>query len=617
MNKKQSHGLLWKCLTASLAVHAALLAYVYYDPMLLQGPFSSLFGMTQAKPVLLELDTAEEDQAWKNHVLQEVFEPFLVLSSHFQAPYDLVELPQGIALAPSEEETPSAFPAQEEECLAFEPPESEFIELEEIAIQAPEESEYAELFTAAADASFKPQTPQIDTPSLLTPLSHIDIPLPGQGEEETLLSASLYAVAPEPQGVLQLFFYDTPTSLTNSAPLASTALPPDLTIESPRAAPFISVAQAPASTKQTIQVASRIHSLDHYALSDMATATTQWNDDFDVAITFLPSPEGKGYIFSLALTSNYDLSSHGLKQNLYFILDRSSSIQKHRFAVFKRGVLKALANMQRGDTFNIFVMDKKVVQFSSESTPVTQKNIQAAEAFLDKQEGGGLFTSSDIYSTLDHLLLSVPKNEEAHTAILLTDGKMQLNAKRQRTQLNNWIEKNNGQMALYACAVGSDNDLLTLDLLTQVSGGKLLYSDTHASFPRKLAKLILDLRDPVIKDVILTATPHNPSSHIEFYPAASHLSQLYGHQPYVIVGQIDDPCAFDLTLQGRHRDQWIAIKKNISFVDGHKGDHTLERKWSAEHANVCYSKFLQSGKDAYLKEAKEILKKSHSEVAFR
>ena len=92
----------------------------------------------------------------------------------------------------------------------------------------------------------------------------------------------------------------------------------------------------------------------------MATAA-EWNDDFDTDVVFLPNPEGKGYIFSVSLTPNYDISSHSLKQNLYFVLDRSNSVEKHRFGVFKRAVLKALSSMQHGDTFNIFIIDKKVV----------------------------------------------------------------------------------------------------------------------------------------------------------------------------------------------------------------------------------------------------------------
>jgi hypothetical protein len=244
------------------------------------------------------------------------------------------------------------------------------------------------------------------------------------------------------------------------------------------------------------------------------------------------------------------------------------------------------------------------------------KNIQAAEEFLDKQEAGGLFSAGEIYQSLEKILPSIPENEEIHTAILLTDGKSSLSHQRKQNALKKWIEKNHGKLALYAAAVGRDNDLLSLDMLCSISGGKLLYSDTHASLPRKLAKLVLDLKDPIAKDLMVTAIPHNPHSRIEFYPASSHLPSLYSHQPFILVGQIDEPCAFDLVIQGRHLDEWIAIKKNISFVEGQKGNKALEMQWLAQHANVCYAKFLNEGKPNHLKDAKEILKKSRQEIAF-
>jgi Ca-activated chloride channel family protein len=279
-------------------------------------------------------------------------------------------------------------------------------------------------------------------------------------------------------------------------------------------------------------------------------------------------------------------------------------------------VLKALASMSQGDTFNIFIMDRKMVSFSPASRPVSMKNIQAAEEFLDKQDAGGLFSGVDIYSSIDKLLPNIAENEEMHTAILLTDGKTSLSVERKQSALKKWVEKNNSRVSLYTAAVGRDNDLIALDLLSSISGGKLLYSDTHASFPRKLAKLVLDLKDPVAKDLMITAVPVNPHSHIEFYPANSHLPSLYSHQPYVIIGKIDDPCSFDIVIQGRHGDQWVAIKKSVSFIEGKKGDQSLQNQWDAEQANVCYSKFLKEGKSAHLKTAKDILKKSRSEIAF-
>lgn len=135
----------------------------------------------------------------------------------------------------------------------------------------------------------------------------------------------------------------------------------------------------------------------------------------------------------------------------------------------------------------------------------------------------------------------------------------------------------------------------------------MLYSDTHAAFPRKVAKLVLDLKHPLARDLMVTAVTENSPARIEFYTASSHLQPLYANQPYVIYGHIDQPCDFDLILQGRHEEEWIAIKKKVLFSEGKKATRNLEKQWLAERAKVHYSRFLADGKNSHLKEAEAFL----------
>lgn len=623
----RSRRLLVKCIALSLAVHVATVAFLYFNPLMLQSPFKSLFGMTAVTPTWLHPD--EENIDWvqkKNHVLEEVFEQIVVLSPHFQQPYDLIELSKGIALAPNEEQTMSELP-QDTFSSDLASLNQEFVTTSTHAFQNVEEHSISTLFTPQEMTTPVASQLQIDPQDEISEIPPIAVPWEF-GPYEDLIAISDFSLDPTFETNYSLNLSPqlvSPNSLkieddfqlkVDLKPQAAQIRSRDLKLEGEkvRSTLFIPKATQVFAEKKEVKVASALSEFEQYDFPKAAMAV-EWNNDFDVNVVFLPNPEGEGYIFSLAVQPNDDFSNHGLKQNLYFILDRSNSVQKHRFAVFKRAVLKALASMQHGDTFNILVMDKKFVTFSPQSRPVTLKNIQAAEEFLDKEEAGGLFAAGELFHSLEKILTTIPENDEIHTAILLTDGKSSMNHERRQNVLKKWVEKNNGKLALYAAAVGRDNDLVALDMLCSISGGKLLYSDTHASLPRKLAKLVLDLKDPIAKDLMITAIPHHPHSHIEFYPASSHLPSLYSHQPLVLIGKIDDPCAFDLVIQGRHRDEWIAIKKNVSFVDGQKGTQALKAQWSAQQANLCYAKFLNEGKAIHLKEAKEILKKSRHEIA--
>ncbi len=615
--KKRSFFL--QCLAISVGLHAAGLIYLNDHPMILHGPDLSLFGQSSAKPTPLQED---EESVMQRH-LEEVFKEIVVLSPHFQQPYDLIELPKGVPMAPTREEVAISPPMGAQE-NPFSTTLSSYCSYTQPIMDPMEELDIPLFFEAPQPPSSLATHLQFDTENALSDIPFsLTLPLQAMTLEDLIPqhNVALHAqpkTESAPNFSYELTALDIPEVKISeeSKTLTERLSKEDLSSENNQENTALLTPNAPELSPPNTgaQFAASPSELEHYKFPLLASAA-EWNDDFDLDISFMPNPEGEGYIFSLTVKPNCDLSAHSLKQNLYFIIDRSSTIQKHRFAVFKRAVVKALASMTKGDTFNILMMDKKIIRFSPKNQLATLKNIQAAEEFLEKQESGGFLAFADIYNKIDQILPYIPENDEVHTAILLTDGKTNLKTERKQKVLKNWVNKNRGRVSLYAAAVGRDNDLISLDMLCNLSGGKLLYSDTHASLPRKLSKLILDMKDPIAKDLIITAIPKNPDAHIELFSTKSQLLSLYSHQPYVIIGQIDEPCNFDLIIQGRHRDEWIALKKSVSFVDGHKGDRTLEKQWEDKRVNTCYSNFLEDAKSAYLKDVKNIFKRSRPEVA--
>ncbi len=626
-------SLLLKCIAISLALHVSALIYFYTHPIILHSGWQSLFGLSAATPEQLDFEEDNQDLLEKNSMIKEAFHRVLVLSPHFQQPLDLVELPKSLALSPNDEacsvpvidikseiaweeplsdelqesSAPSVFHDHLQVQSLFIPQESPWNFVSQVQID--HEPALSSLSTYALPSDILSQDDVIE--SDFTAVSDISI----EAADETD-AAGVNLIDRVAKGSVEKV--ESITLKTDPHPMlsgidsiqipehaASTSHSYFLSKQTPDAPPVAD--RAPSS--------SALPDFDHYQFPTIATAT-EWNEDFSVDLKFLQKEDDNGYIFSITLNPAFDISQYSLKQNIYFIIDRSNSVQKHRFAVFKRAVLKALASMQNSDAFNIYVIDKKVTKFTSSPLRVNMKAIQAAEEFLDKQDAGTLFAGSDIYASLDKILPEIGSVDEMHTAILLTDGNTLHNSPKQQQVLAKWLDKNSGKLSLYTAAVGQKNNLLMLDMLSTISGGKLLYSDTHASFPRKLAKLILDLKNPVAKDLIIAALPEYEDAHIQFYSASGHLPSLFGNQPYVIYGYIDEPCNFDLVIQGRHGDEWIAIKKTVSFSEGQKGTRQLEKQWKAQQANLCYAKFLREGKTAHLKEAREILKTSRTEIAF-
>lgn len=331
----------------------------------------------------------------------------------------------------------------------------------------------------------------------------------------------------------------------------------------------------------------------------------EWKDLFDVEMKIYPQEEG--YLFGLTFLAKTPLLEHSLKQNYYFLIDGSQTIDRNRYQTFKRGVIRALSCLKEGDFFNILIFDSKIIRLNPTPLPFNKKNQQVAEHFLHQQDHTNFGKLGDIGSFLNTLLPIQSNYEEAHTAILISNGNSVLQREQQRQAVQTWIGQNHGKITLYTAAVGEDNNILFLELLSRLSRGHLMYSDTHASFPRKLAKLVSILRKPLVKEMALTIVATDPEAHLQLYPTDLRMPDLLSGKPYVVFGRIKKPTDFTIMLQGKNRENVLSIKKTLSFQHAKTGTSSFLREWYINHAHLYYEQYLQNGRSAFLEKAQSYL----------
>ncbi|MFS8564323.1 MAG: hypothetical protein LVR00_08495 [Rhabdochlamydiaceae bacterium] len=184
-----------------------------------------------------------------------------------------------------------------------------------------------------------------------------------------------------------------------------------------------------------------------------------------------------------------------------------------------------------------------------------------AQAFLEKQDHGSYFSAADLCKSLSKIVPETVQENEATSVILMTDGDSSLNQEKQRKIIQSFAQKNKGRLSLYTAAVGEGNNLAFLELLSSLNNGHLLYSDTHASFPRKLTKLVLDLLHPIAKDISVSISQANPKGRIKLYSSSTALPCLFSKRPYTIYGTAETLTNFTLVLQGKNKNQLFTIKK--------------------------------------------------------
>ena len=348
------------------------------------------------------------------------------------------------------------------------------------------------------------------------------------------------------------------------------------------------------------------------SLSELQTHSH--SNNFDADLVFSPDDQG-GYIFALTLIPRPDLNLTPIRQNYFFLIDRSNSIQRERLMATKNAVRKAIEDLGGDDTFNIIAFDNKLEKLSPISLSPSSDSLKKASDFLDKIDLGSFFSQSDLFKALFLTIPTFVKEDELYTAIVVTDGENLGRKEASQSLLNDWSRYNDGRVALYTLGMGGDPYLAVLDTASAFNKGKLLTSPTKRGLKRKLLKLMKTIHSPVSKSLSCKAISRTPQGAIDLLPKGTQAPHLYLNEPYVIMGRTNSLDDFILFVQGRLNGEWLHIKKTISFLNGKKGNSSLKAQWALQKAYELYGLFLIEGDPKYIAEARSLLEPHDLQVA--
>ena len=333
----------------------------------------------------------------------------------------------------------------------------------------------------------------------------------------------------------------------------------------------------------------------------------QWDHHLSIAPSFMPCEEG--YLFALAITptSKALVSSPKLKQTIYFLIDVSSTLDKHKIATFKKSILRSLASLDTHHSFNIILLDKELHALHETSLPCSPESITLAKTFLDTQCERAWFASEDLFQQVERALDLLDTTEDLHTVIVFTNGSSSSSLKDKGTALTHVIDKSAGRVQCFTAAVGQNNTLVHLDMLSSLCGGTFLYADTNASFPRKLQTFLHKIQSPLLKDLSITLQADDPKAEITILSSPLQLPCLYQDTPLVILGKTSKLCHLHCMLEGQTDEGWVLVQKDVSFDHATQGGSLLMKQLASLQAVKLYTNFLEHPERIYLEQAEELL----------
>ncbi|MEI8300038.1 MAG: hypothetical protein WCG10_00300, partial [Chlamydiota bacterium] len=389
-------------------------------------------------------------------------------------------------------------------------------------------------------------------------------------------------------------------SINNSLAFKQTNKTPSLTSRNKDLTPTQATSYTANKNARTIQK----NQVKLPTLEELHTATL--SDDFDIQVEVIPMPKEKGYLFAVTLTPPQEESLPHAAQNIIFLMDRSSSIEKNRFQVFKQAISKSLTYLHEGDTFNILSFDMELSKMSHESVFITPSSKLAAQRFLENQRRGYKYILPNLYEILLTAHSMAKTSELPTTVILLTNGSNLDKFNVHNDRLSHLVSNNKGTFSLFTACASHNNNTLMLEILSHLNKGELMHSQTHAAFPRKLATLVKHAGNLVAQDIHVNAIQVQGNSKIELLADTSTAPNLYSDRSYTILGKIDELYDFDLVLQGRFCQNWINITKKISFKTAKTGNYAIYKNYSMKLAYQQYNEFLKEGNTAYLDSATKV-----------
>jgi hypothetical protein len=578
--------LFWQCLAFSFAAHLLIIFIVYRQPLWIAKWFSPFAHLIPQKNILYEP---------KEELFEGVFDQLIIVHSSQKQGFD----------APSPETSDRPLPILENTVQIKEHFNLPFSPSFAFADEQTEGLILREPGTAMPIAF---STPNVEPPTLLVQLVASEIELPALA----LRLPKMDAETTEKRTVVceindQHFSPSSqPTSIIKAGELISLEPPRSMSeIPTPMETQWqnkqeLAMSSPGAATSKDLPRFVQTYGIPHWDQRE------NWSDLFLVDVSVMNRKEQEGIYFAITLTPKPEALEKKMAQCFHFIVDTSKYTEKHRIPIYKNAIERALTYLHEGQSFNIYFVNNETSALSSFPMGVSKKSLAQARHFLEDPSETDYAKKGTLFSLLKEI------NEKSSdpdcvgivdTVFLITDGAFLKHKTTGVSSCKNWLKSGTPSFLFYIATVGSDPHQPLLDALTFSSGGKVLHSMTHSAFPRKFAKLLIDLNAPLITNILPQLSFEDKDLSIGLMGTCCKTPPLFANQPTTFFGVASKTSSFSLNLDGWNHDNPIEVTFNIDLRKGKQGTVFMKQLALQDQAEHELSLYLANGEEAHFEQA--------------
>lgn len=367
-----------------------------------------------------------------------------------------------------------------------------------------------------------------------------------------------------------------------------------------------------AEISQMKNVASRVNKdirLSGYSLYNWPTLeelnTDSLPSDFYLDTKVLATEDGD-FDFACTLKINEQHIIDPLPSHILYVIDASSSMEPHRFNMFKQAVIQSLSYLDPSVKFNIAILNQGEVEYlltkSARSTKASQSYVKRKLRKISQSKRTRL---SDMITLLEKEKMRA-KNEIGHrSCVLLSDGNFAKNIRLDREYLQKLSKINTGNFSVYTATVSDKNNREMLSLLAKLNHGFSLFTKTHASFARKFSIMVKYIKSPIMHDIVVTF-PDDPDDTMAYVTDCLSPTVL-ANKSITFFGNTKDKKSSRVFIQGKSGDRWVNILKELPLDTSRNGRYKLAKKLAGQKTLFSLYSFLESSDEKYLSDAKKHL----------
>jgi Ca-activated chloride channel family protein len=250
-----------------------------------------------------------------------------------------------------------------------------------------------------------------------------------------------------------------------------------------------------------------------------------------------------------------------------FIMDVSGSMRGFPLETSKRLLVDLVSGLRPFDTFNIVTFAGASTTLAERSLQATPLNLQVAQAFMERQRGGG---GTELLAALKRALNLPHVGSASRTVVLATDGLVKVEAEAMRV-----VQQNLGNANLFAFGIGNSVNRFLIEALARAGSGEPTIVARPDEAPARAEQFRRTIASPVLTGIKVDWEGFQVS---EVEPEA--IPDTFADRPVVVSGKWSGEAKGRIVVRGSTGDQPFAQSFDVAGLTISDRDRGLRNLWA-------------------------------------